>query len=55
MNYLENQVKWMGRKNIIESVPEFSDVTYCITLGIPSWGYSQQGIPAGEKLAMSTS
>ena len=52
MNYLENQAKWMGRKNIIESVPEFSDVTYYVTSGIPSRGNTQQ---AGEKLVMSTS
>ena len=54
MNYLENQAKWMGCKNIIESAPELSDVTYYVTLGIPSRGNSQQGIPAGEKLAILT-
>ena len=44
-----------GCKNIIESAPELNDVTYYVTLGIPSRGNSQQGIPAGEKLAMLTS
>ena len=53
MNYLESQAKWMGRKNIIESALEFSDLTYYVTSGIPSRGNSQQGIPTGEKLAMS--
>ena len=52
MNYLENQAKWMGRKNIIESAPEFSDVTYYVTSGISSRGNTQH---AGKKLVMSTS
>ena len=55
MNYLENQAKWMGCKNNIESAPEFSDITYYVTSGISSRGNSQQGIPTGEKLVMSTS
>ena len=40
MNYLENQAKWIGHKNIIESGPEFSDVTCYVTSGIPSRGNS---------------
>ena len=55
MNYLENQAEWIGRKSIIESAPKCNDVTYYVTSGIPSRGNSQQGIPAGEKLAMSNS